>query len=348
MRTLLASLAILLLFAGDLSAQRRRTDIKAGPWTKAKTPDGWVLHRTRNYQIQSQCGPKKAKRLGSHMEVMNKVYRGMFRPGKDGAKQQVIKLFKDRSSYLKYGAPPSSAAYYSRGEREMVCYDTGKWSDEKKADGPTTGGKLSGAARRRMDRLSDMMKMDLLGCAAHEGWHQYFSWYTVSLTAPLPSWINEGMGDYFYTAAPKEVSGRKIPAQLGRLNDGRLMVLKAAVRRNRYIEVEKLITMSKNEFYANGSVCYAEGWAFCQFLLHSGNKKYAKIIPNFVKYVKNDSNYEDVRQRAFRGIDMEKLNSEFKAWIDTLKLAGPEEDDAEDDAENGGKDGGKDDSQGER
>ena len=74
------------------------------------------------------------------------------------------------------------------------------------------------------------------------------------------------------------------------------------------------------------------------------NKKYAKIIPNFVKYVKNDSNYEDVRQRAFRGIDMEKLNSEFKAWIDTLKLAGPEEDDAEDDAENGGKDA----SQGER
>jgi hypothetical protein len=104
-------------------------------------------------------------------------------------------------------------------------------------------------------------------------------------------------------------------------------VLKAAVRADRYIKVEKLITMSKNAFYANGSVCYAEGWAFCQFLLHSGNKKYAKIIPNFVKYVKNDSNYEDVRNRAFKRIDMEKLDSEFKAWIDKLAIPGSEEKD---------------------
>ena len=334
MRRLTLSLAILALLTANVSAQRRSGDIKAGPWTKAKTPDGWVLQRTRNYQIQSQCGEEKAKRLGKHMEVMNKVYRRMFRPGKDGAKRQVIKLFKDRQSYLQYGAPPSSAAYYSRGDREMVCYDTGKWSDDKKAAAPTTGDKPSSAARRRMDRMSDLMKMDLLGCAAHEGWHQYFSWYTVSLTAPLPSWINEGMGDYFYTAAPKEVSGRKVPAKLGRLNNGRLMVLKAAVRRDRYIEVEKLITMSKNAFYANGSVCYAEGWAFCQFLLHSGNKKYAKIIPNFVKYVKNDSNYEDVRKRSFKGIDMKKLDAEFRAWIDKLSLPGSEEE--EDEGSEGG------------
>lgn len=326
MRNLVTLLAILFLFANDISAQRRGGDIKPGPWTtKAKTPDGWIVHRTRNYWIQSQCGEEKAERLGKHMEVMNKVYRRMFRPGKDGSKRQVIKLFKDRQSYMQYGAPPSSAAYYSRGEREMVCYDTGKWSDEKKAATPTTGGKPAAAAQQRMDRLSNLMKMDLLGCAAHEGWHQYFSWYTVSLTAPLPSWINEGMGDYFYTAAPKDVRGRKAPAKLGRLNDGRLMVLKAAVRRNRYIEVEKLITMSKNAFYANASVCYAEGWGFCQFLLHSGNKKYAKIIPNFVKYVKNDSNYEAVRKRAFKRIDMEKLNSEFKAWIDKLSIPGSEE-----------------------
>ena len=334
MRSLALSLAILALLAADVSAQRRSGDIKAGPWTKAKTPDGWVLQRTRNYQIQSQCGEEKAKRLGKHMEVMNKVYRRMFRPGKDGSKRQVIKLFKDRQSYLQYGAPPSSAAYYSRGDREMVCYDTGKWSDEKKADAPTTGDKPSSSVQRRMERMNDLMKMDLLGCAAHEGWHQYFSWYTVSLTAPLPSWINEGMGDYFYTAAPKKVSGRKVPAQLGRLNHGRLMVLKAAVSRDRYIEVEKLITMSKNAFYANGSVCYAEGWAFCQFLLHSGNKKYAKIIPNFVKYVKNDSNYEDVRKRAFKGIDLKKLDSEFRAWIDKLSL--PESEEDEDEGSEGG------------
>lgn len=327
MRSLAIALTTVAILVSGLTAQRGgRGDIRPGPWTKAKTPDGWLLHRTRNYQIQSQCGEDKADRLGKHMEVMNKVYRRMFRPGKDGAKRQVIKLFKDRTAYLQYGAPPSSAAYYSRGEREMVCYDTGKWSDEKPDESPVTGAGPSKAVQKRLERLSSIMKMDLLGCAAHEGWHQYFSWYTVSLTAPLPSWINEGMGDYFYTASPKKVRGRKTPAKLGRLNEGRLMVLKSAIRQNRYVPVEKLITMSKSEFYRNGSVCYAEGWAFCQFLLHSGSKKYAKIIPNFVRYVRNDSNYEDVRKRAFKGINSEKLDAEFKAWIEKLTIPGSKDD----------------------
>lgn len=323
MRTLVAAISLLLLFANDISAQRRGGNIRSGPWTKAKTPDGWVLHRTRRYQIQSQCGQDKAERLGKHMEVMNKVYRKLFRPDKEGAKQQVIKLFKDREAYLRYGAPPNSAAYYSRGEREMVCYDTGKWSDEKNA-GPITGdgtGK-SAALQRRLARLSGRMKMDLLGCAAHEGWHQYFAWYTVSMGQPLPSWINEGMGDYFYTAAPKKVTGRKVPAQLGRLNDGRLMVLKQAIKQDRYVPLQDLISMSKSAFYSNPGVCYAEGWAFCQFLLHSGNKKYAKIIPNYIRYVGNDSNYKNVTKRAFRRIDMVKLEAEFKAWINKLAVPG--------------------------
>lgn len=321
---LLAAL-LCLLVATTASAQRHGGAVKPGPWTKAKTPPGWVLHHTRHYQIQSQCGKEKAERLGKHMEVMNKVYRRMFPPGKDGAKRQVIKLLKDREAYLRYGAPPSSAAYYSRSDREMVCYDTGKWSDEEKPATPVTGDDAKSRLQRLLERRSNAWKMDLLGCAAHEGWHQYFAWLTVSIAEPLPSWINEGMGDYFYTAAPKEVRGRRIPAQLGRMNKIRLGVLKAAIRQNRYVPIEKLITMPKSQFYANGSVCYAEGWAFCQFLLHSGNKKYAKVIPNFIKYVKNDTNYEAVTKRVFRRIDMEKLEADFRAWVE--KLAEPTADD---------------------
>jgi len=207
----------------------------------------------------------------------------------------------------------------------MVCYDTGKWSDEPEAAAAETGGKSS-AARRRARRFEEIMKMDILGCAAHEGWHQYFSWLVVSMVT-LPSWINEGMGDYFYTASPRSKGNRsrRNPAELGKQNNGRLMVLKAAIRQNRYIPVPELIHYTKSQFYANGSVCYAEGWALCQFLLHSGNKKYAKIIPNFVKYVRNDTNMAAVTERAFKRIDLEKLDKEFLAWVATLKLPADEE-----------------------
>lgn len=324
-----------LLLGMPLAAQRGGID--PGPWARNKIPDGWIVHLTSNYQIQSQCGKEKAERLGDHMEVMNRVYRKMFPPGKDGAKQQVIKLFKDRDAYLGYGAPPGSAAYYSRPDREMVCYDTGKWSDEP-GEAPVTGDAGESALERRLRQLDDLMKMDLLGCAAHEGWHQYFSWYVVSMVT-LPSWINEGMGDYFYTAAPREVRGRRMPAKLGQLNSGRLMVLKAAVRADRFVPVAQLITMSKADFYANPSVCYAEGWALCQFLLHSGNRKYEKVIPNFVRLVKDDTNLDTVRERAFKGIELAELETEFKAWIDQQALPGAEPEGGADGEPGGGKPG---------
>lgn len=296
-----------------------------GPWAKSKIPDGWVVHKTKNYEIQSQAGEEKAERLGRHMEALNLVYRKLFRPDKGGSKKQVIKLLKDREAYHRYGGPPGSAAYYARGHREMVCYDTGSWSDEKKAEAAVTGeGDEKDALQRRMARMDEIMKMDILGCAAHEGWHQYFSWLVVSYVE-LPSWINEGMGDYFYCARPTEKPTRRNPAELGGMNNGRLMVLKAAIRQDRFVPIPELIQYSKAQYYSNPSICYAEGWALCQFLLHSGNKKYEQVIPKFIKLVKNDTNMESVTEKAFKGIDLDKLNEEFLAYVATLKLPGEEE-----------------------
>ncbi len=156
------------LVATPLTAQRNGGEIKPGPWNTAnKVPEGWVIYESRYYQVQSQAGLEKAKRLAEHMEVMNAVYRSMFRPDKGGAKRQAIKLLKDRQAFLQYGAPPGAGAYYSPMDREMVCYDTGKWSDEEKIEAAVTGPDAAkGAAARRRAQMEDIMKMDILGAAA--------------------------------------------------------------------------------------------------------------------------------------------------------------------------------------
>jgi len=306
--------SLLLLTAAALPAQG---EVRAGPWqTAGKVPAGWVIHNTKNYHIQSQAGPEKAKRLGDHMEVMNAVYRRMFKPDKDGVKAQTIKLFKDDASFRAYGAPPGAAAYYSSSDREMVCYDTGKWSDVKEV-APTTGPETArDRLARRLGRFEDMMKMDLLGCAAHEGWHQYYHWLVVSRVA-LPSWINEGMGDYFYTASP--IEGRSKKANLGNVFDGRLMILKTAKRQGAMVPLEQFLQMLQQDYYANPSVCYAQGWAFCQFLLHGAGGKYAKVIPNYVKLLCNDTNWQNVQARAFKGLDMAAMEKEFHAYVDGIE-----------------------------
>ena len=311
-----------LALAGALSAQNDGK-IRPGPWpTPAKVPPGWVVYNTKNYHVQSQVGMDKGKRLGDHMEVMNVTYRKMFKPDKGGEKQQTIKLFKDEQGFQMYGQVPGAAAYYDYGEREMVCYDTGKWSDEEKPAGPVTGPESRlDRLNRRSSRFEDMMTMDLLGCAAHEGWHQYYHWYVVS-QVELPSWINEGMGDYFYTAAPKRGKGGKMrPVELGRMNDGRLWVLQAAKRQDQMEPLEKFLGMLQDDYYSNPSICYAQGWAFCQFLLHGEKGKYSKLVPNYIRGLRDDTNWKAVHTKVFKGLDLSKMETEFKAFIDTMKTA---------------------------
>ncbi|MCA8969266.1 MAG: DUF1570 domain-containing protein [Planctomycetes bacterium] len=300
--------------SGALAAQ---DGLKKGPWRPRHAPTGWIIYTTRNYQIQSQVDKDKAKRLADHMEGMLKVYKKYFPPGKPSSgKQYAVKLFKNREAFLDYSGAAGAAGYYSSTDREMVLYDTGRWMDEPQT--PITGdedGIDFEAVKRRME-------MDILGVAAHEGWHQYFHWYVVSWI-DLPSWVNEGMGDYFYTATPKNVGGRKMPAELGRLNDARLPTIKAAVKAGKHVPVEKILQYTQREYYSNPGVCYAEGWALCHFLLHSDNKAYNDLVPRFVKRFKNDGNREKNTEYVFKRIDLAKLEEEWKAWVLAQKYDDP-------------------------
>lgn len=320
--TTLLTLAFGLALAAPSTAQQPGGEIRPGKWnTKAEIPDGWVVFNSRHYQIQSQVGKDKAKRLSKHMEKMFRVYTKLFPPGKSGFTQKPVKLFKDRQSFVDYGNTPGAAGYYTYDYREMVCYDTGKWMDEDDS-GPTTGGKRS--RREIMEDMLQRSKMDLLGVMAHEGWHQYFHWYVVSLVQ-LPSWINEGMGDYFYAARPIEGSKRRVPVTLGRMNNERLPIIKAAVRQGRNVPLKKFIYYMQREYYSNPGICYAQGWAFCQFLLHHDDKRVKAVIPYYIRLVKDDTNTQTVTEKAFRGIDLDELDKEFTEWVMTLKSEQEEE-----------------------
>ncbi len=327
--SLACQLAVLALVSATIAPAQALDPnrIRPGKWSKNEIPDGWVVYNSKHYQVQSQAGKDKAKRLARHMEQMIKLYKKTFPPGKDGFIKKPIKLFKDRQSYLDYDAPPGAAAYYTWvPNREMVCYDTGKWQDQpEEGNGPTTG---DGKPTRKelYDRLLKRSQMDLLGVMSHEGWHQYFHWYVVS-KPNMPSWINEGMGDYFYCAVPPYGKNGKAKGkvQLGRMNPTRLPIIQAAVRQNRHVPLKQIIRYTQRQYYSNPGVCYAEGWALCHFLLHHKKKKIRKIIPKYIRLVKDDSNMDTVTKKAFKGVDFDELEAEWKAWVLAQKLPGQEE-----------------------
>jgi hypothetical protein len=327
-RLVIAISALLVLLQATALSQGTVSlrNIKKGPWKQGyKIPKGWVVYKTRYYEVQSQAGREKAIRLGKHMEVMLKVYVKRFRPTKTlSSKKYTIKLLKNRGAFRAYGAPPGAGAYYSGRDKEMVCYDTGKWFDDPKKKGPETGRKVDlddplAQLKSDMAKRMERWKMDILGAASHEGWHQYFAWY-VGSQVELPSWINEGMGDYFYTARPQKVKGRQMPAKLGRMNPTRLDTIQSVVKQGKHVPIKEILTYDQRQYYSNSGVCYAEGWALCQFLLHSGNKKYARIVPKFIRLVDTDTNMPAVTKKAFRGINLDKLEEEWKVWVLAQRL----------------------------
>ncbi|MCA8941067.1 MAG: DUF1570 domain-containing protein [Planctomycetes bacterium] len=318
------TLAVLALLGSTSTLGAQDDRIRPGKWTsKSQWPEGWIVYESPHYQIQSQVGKDKAKRLANHMEAMFRLYKKVFPPGKDGFIKKPVKLFKDQASFQAYsGVGGGTLAYYmSAPNRELVGYDTGVWQDEKKPEGPTTG-KLT--RKEIMDRLLKREPMDFLGVMSHEGWHQYFHWYVVSMLQ-LPSWINEGMGDYFYCAVPPYgAKGRDAKVKLGRLNDARLPTIRVAVKQNRHVPWKKIIRYAQSDYYAQPGLCYAQGWAMCHFLMEHKDRKYNSIIPTFIRLVKDDGNIEACTDQAFRGIDIDALEEEWKAWVLQTKLPADE------------------------
>lgn len=296
-----------------------RSGLKPGLWQARHCPKGWVRFHSKAYQIQSQAGLEKAKRLAKHMEGMLRVYKKLFPPGKSTTKRYAVKLFKGRKQFIAYSGKPGAGGYYTPVLKEMVLYDTGKWSDEQEA---ATTGTPDPQKPLTWEDLRRRMNMDILGVAAHEGWHQYFHWYVTSWVY-LPSWINEGMGDYFYTATPKKMRGKRIPAELGRLNEARLPTIVSAVRAGRHVPIKKIIRYSKSDYYANAGLCYAEGWSLCHYLLHSGKEEYEAIVPRFIKRFKDRGNWRKNTDLVFKKIDLDELERDWKAWVLAQKVDNP-------------------------
>jgi hypothetical protein len=54
------------------------------------------------------------------------------------------------------------------------------------------------------------------------------------------------------------------------------------------------------------------------------------MIPKFIRHVKDNTNMEQVTDRVFQGVDIEPLDTGFRAWADGERLEGVDRNDADD------------------
>lgn len=239
---------------------------------KLKGVRGWEALDTANYLIVYNKEVKRPllKKIAKHIEAIRRdVYEKLFPPAAEIKAISVVRVCKDREEYLRYGAPPGSAGYWSPRDEELVFYQ---------------------------DKSN---KKDSLRVLYHEAFHQYIH-YSVGEVAPH-SWFNEGHGDYF---AGHNYRGGKFRADVFRWRTG---IIANAFARKTYVPLEEFLKYSQREYYTNPGLCYAQGWSLVYFLREVERrkiKKYEKywgLLDRYFEAIKR--NVKSVKENALEGLD---------------------------------------------
>lgn len=293
--------------------------VRPGKWNPKDAPPGWLVIETDHYQVQSQVSEAKARALAEHLESMLDLYKEIL-PFRKRIKMLVLKIFESKEAMLAYrpGAT-GAAAWYNKGQRELVAYDTGIVLGTRDVPVgirllPSVAERLTPEERDRFDALceaiTDSYTYDVARVLSHEGWHQYFHHYTVSWV-PMPSWIDEGVGDYFFMATRDDQGGYRI----GDINHGRLRVIQRALDDGTTVTFAELLDFEQADYYSNASVYYAQGWSMVHFLMQNENPRYRDLIPKLIEDFKDTKNFRKSSKRAFKGLKLEQLDREWIGWL---------------------------------
>lgn len=303
------------------SCSARRAGNRIGDWTKVlrtfrcfqpdaasplaasrrTLPAGWQLHRTASYDIEYSCDREFATEIGVQLEAILLEYQRVFPLetfGRDALTEHAaapkatgpvprlnrmtVKLFKDRTTFESYAAANGvrdAAAYFSPAQNELCGYKT-----------------------------VDAGKKRAIHIMYHEAMHQYLH-ALFGGGVDIPTWLDEGMAEYFYGA---EFQERTRTFAIG-INKERFETIRLACKQGKHVPLARLFRMSQAEYYADSSLCYAEGWSLAWFLWRTSDPKYRGVIANFMKELRRTKSGEKAFEETFGKLDLEQLE---KDWVE--------------------------------
>lgn len=301
--------------ARDLAKRKKALEEEA---KHLQFADGWKFE-TQHFQVQGNCPKPQLEELASLLEDYYKFITTQIGVKASPAlqrKKMTLNIFRDEADYLKAGdAPAGTGGYFSNRQESLNLYFD--FEDY-------------GYTRH---------------VVLHEGTHLLT--YLSNPKFEPPSWINEGMAEYFGSSkVTGEKSSRKI--EPGQIIDSRLLTLQE-MEKERYIPIDTWLAYSdsyNNVEKAKQSTYehYSYWWAFCHFLCT--HKVYGKKFFQYFRDLYNLQGFE--KKTGYGGLDTggvafevdpkeytlklyqylglkdgKKLDEEFRAWIRVQEPVGP-------------------------
>lgn len=256
--------------------------------------ESWPVKLTgAHYEILSTAEKKQAERLLQHMELVFQTYTKLLALARTPSQRMTLVLYKDFAEYRASGAPGGSVAYYD-GRRLVGYYN------------PKT----------------------MYNYFAHEGFHQ-FTDVGIKAIHKAPSWFTEGMAECIGNSVVRDKK-LYMCAKDGVIARENIGTIRRAVRENRHVPLERLLSMGDGAFMSESDLLYPESWSFCHFLMaypnyedpkcQIPNGKYWTVLSQYIQLLSKGSvKPRQALEGAFvlkgKKLDLHQLESEWKAYI---------------------------------
>lgn len=143
----------------------------------------------------------------------------------------------------------------------------------------------------------------------HEAFHQFAA---SVIRGSIPTWVNEGLAEYFGLAI---FTGDGFTT--GLVPPGRLVRLKAEIRLGRLKPFSQIMTLSNHDWNDNLTMeNYDQAWSMIHFLVHADNHRYVQALNGFMTDIGSGVAYPQAWVRNF-GRDVDAFEGRWrKYWMD--------------------------------
>ena len=144
-------------------------------------------------------------------------------------------------------------------------------------------------------------------------YHEYYH-YVIHRNFPgIPTWVDEGLAEFFSTYEVDTVSGQ---CNIGRPIDNHILWL----REEKLLPLDQVLTQDGSLRLLNGkdrrriALFYAQSWALVHYLMISDSTKRQPQLKEYLEAVKKGLTAEEAVQAAFR-MTLADLQRELKAYV---------------------------------
>ncbi len=267
--------AIALLYAGSL-------------FSAASAKDVWLRAQSKHFTLIGDASEKEILKVGARLEqfheVITQVFSQIFPPSvlKSSIPITVI-VFKNDSVYkpfkpLYQGRPADVSGHFqSSGDAAYIALAVG--GEER-------------------DPYAVIF-------------HEYVHALTSDGARPLPTWVSEGLAEYFSSfEAPG--GGKKVRLGKAVASHARLL------RERKPLSLETLLAVDQNSpFYIDADkkhLFYAESWALTHYLLHGGGARRRSEFREFINALAQGKRAAESFSRAFQ-TDFATVELELRNYI---------------------------------